>query len=132
VFLKEIKVNTSNESWSHYSLDDGTILKVKTVLISVFDDGNDQQGNPGFSLQSTNVFGAIPSTDLIGNDPLDKIEDLGFKEMDNPWNAYTLENGSILMIRPVLTQVSRPGTRDIRGIPLYGLQSQATVKITIC
>lgn len=129
--LKEINVNASNEKWSHYTLDDKTVIKVKTVLILVFDDGIDPQGNSKFSLQSVNVVGAIPPKELIGNDPLDKIEDIGFEVKDNPWNEYTLENGTSLMVRPTLSQVLRTGTRDQRGFPLYGIQSQVSVKFKI-
>ncbi len=127
--LKEIEIKTVNEKWSYYILDDKTILKIKTVLISVFDEGKDPQNNPMFVLQSVNVIGAIPPKELISKDPLDKIEDLEFTQKENPWNEYTLENGSILKIRPTLIQVTRIGTRDIYDIPLYRVQAQPTVKI---
>lgn len=129
--LNEIKVKTSNEKWSYYTLDDKTTLKVKTILISVFDEGLDPQGNLAFSLQSVNVVGAIPPSELIGNDPLDKIKEMDFEVKDNPWNEYTLENGLTLEVRPTLTEVTRTGSRDIRGIPLYSIQAQAAVKFQI-
>ncbi len=130
--LNETKVKTSNEKWSHYTLlDDNTTLKIKTVLISVFDEGFDPQGNPAYILQSVNVLGAIPPKELIGNDPLNEIKDMKFEIIDNPWNEYTLENDLVLMIRPTLTQVTRTGVRDIRGLPLYSIQAQATIKFQI-
>lgn len=31
------------ENWSYYDLDDGTVLKIKTILISVYDAGKAPQ-----------------------------------------------------------------------------------------
>lgn len=128
VVQKEIEIKNSKEIWSYYDLDDGTILKIKTILISVYDAGADLQGNPSINLQTTNVIGVTPQTDTF--EPLDENKDLQFKEKyDNPWNEYTLDNDYILMLKPIITQVDRTGKCDLRGIPLYIIQSQVAAKV---
>lgn len=128
VVQQEIEIKNSKENWSYYDLDDGTVLKIKTILISVYDAGKDPQGNPSINLQTANVIGATPQTDPF--EPCDEKKDIQFKEKhDNPWNEYTLDNDYVLMLKPTITQVDRTGNHDLRGIPLYIIQSQVTAKI---
>ena len=53
----QIDVNQSNEKWNEYLLEDGTVLKMKLVLKKVLrvDGEYDQEGNPVYVMQSTNV-----------------------------------------------------------------------------
>jgi len=74
------------------------------------------------------MLGVTPQTDTF--EPLDEKKDLQFKEKyDNPWNEYTLDNDYILMLKPIITQVNRTGKCDLRGIPLYIIQSQVAAKV---
>lgn len=52
-----IDVNQSSERWNEYFLEDGTVLKMKLVLKKVFrvDGEFDEEGNPVYVMQSTNV-----------------------------------------------------------------------------
>jgi hypothetical protein len=52
-----VDVNQSSERWNEYFLEDGTVLKMKLVLKKVFKvDGEfDEEGNPVYVMQSTNV-----------------------------------------------------------------------------
>lgn len=53
-----INVNQANEYFNQYFLEDGTVLKMKLVATKVFriDDRFDQEGNPIYFVQSTNVL----------------------------------------------------------------------------
>jgi len=53
-----VEINQANEYFNQYFLDDGTILKMKLVATKVFriDDRYDQEGNPVYFVQSTNVL----------------------------------------------------------------------------
>ncbi|MFH1692019.1 MAG: hypothetical protein ABIC68_05580 [Candidatus Omnitrophota bacterium] len=53
-----INVNQANEYFNQYFLEDGTVLKIKLVATKVFriDDRFDQEGNPIYFVQSTNVL----------------------------------------------------------------------------
>lgn len=52
-----IDVNSSQERWNEYLLEDGTVLKMKLVLKKVLKvEGEfDAEGNPVYVMQSTNV-----------------------------------------------------------------------------
>lgn len=52
-----VDVNQSGERWNEYFLEDGTVLKMKLVLKKVFKvEGEfDEEGNPVYVMQSTNV-----------------------------------------------------------------------------
>ena len=125
----EINVEKSDEKWNYYKLEDGTTLKVKIVLIKVIEEGKDPLTNPIFGLQSSNVIGVTSPADLIGNKPIDKIEDVRFTPLNDEWNEYKLNNGLTLMLKPALSLVSRIGERDPKGIPIYIIQAQPLVKI---
>jgi hypothetical protein len=52
-----IDVNQSNEYWNQYMLDDGTVIKMKLVATKVMrvDSKYDNEGNPLYVIQSTNI-----------------------------------------------------------------------------
>ena len=60
-----VDVNQSSERWNEYFLEDGTVLKMKLVLKKVFKvDGEfDEEGNPVYVMQSTNVTSVSASGD---------------------------------------------------------------------
>ena len=52
-----IDINQTNEYWNQYLLDDGTVIKMKLVATKVLrvDNKYDQEGNPLYIIQSTNI-----------------------------------------------------------------------------
>lgn len=65
-----VDVNHSSEKWNEYLLEDGTVLKMKLVLKKVFKvDGEfDEEGNPVYVMQSTNVTSINAPHDLKKKD----------------------------------------------------------------
>lgn len=55
-----VEVNQASEYFNQYFLEDGTVLKMKLVATKVFrvEDRFDQEGNPVYFVQSTNVISA--------------------------------------------------------------------------
>lgn len=52
-----IDVKTSNENWSSYELEDGSVLKVKQVLIKVIKlDEKDAEGKPIYITEAQPVI----------------------------------------------------------------------------
>lgn len=53
-----VNFQPGGEHWNEYLLEDGTVLKVKLVATEVIrvDDHYDNEGNPVYVLQSTNVL----------------------------------------------------------------------------
>lgn len=52
-----IDVNQTNEYWNQYLLDDGSVVKMKLVVTKVLriDNRYDNEGNPAYLVQSTNI-----------------------------------------------------------------------------
>lgn len=55
-----VEINQANEYFNQYFLEDGTVLKMKLVATKIFrlDGRFDQEGNPVYFVQSTNVLSA--------------------------------------------------------------------------
>ncbi len=66
VLATPIDVNQSGERWNEYFLEDGTVLKMKLVLKKVYkvDGEYDEEGNPVYVMQSTNVTTVSSPNDL--------------------------------------------------------------------
>lgn len=66
-----IDVNQSGEKWNEYLLEDGTVLKMKLVLKKVYrvDGEYDEEGNPVYVMQSTNVTSVSAPSDLKRKQP---------------------------------------------------------------
>lgn len=55
-----------DEHWNEYLLDDGSVVRVKLVLTEIIriDDAHDDQGNPVYALNSTNVVSVSAPDEL--------------------------------------------------------------------
>jgi len=53
-----VDINQASEYFNQYFMEDGTIVRMKLVATKVFriDDRYDQEGNPVYFVQSTNVL----------------------------------------------------------------------------
>lgn len=61
-----VDINQANEYFNQYFIEDGTVLKMKLVATKVFriDDRYDQEGNPIYFVQSTNVLSVNSPSNL--------------------------------------------------------------------
>ncbi|MDO8662693.1 MAG: hypothetical protein Q7K98_05690 [Candidatus Omnitrophota bacterium] len=61
-----VDINQTNEYWNQYLLDDGTVVKIKLVATKVLrvDSKYDNEGNPLYVIQSTNIT-AVNSPDNL-------------------------------------------------------------------
>lgn len=61
-----IRVNHANEAWNEYLLEDGSVLKLKTVITDVFRVENeyDPEGNPIYYVKSSNVMSVNAQDDI--------------------------------------------------------------------
>lgn len=132
---KYIDFKTLKDIWNEYKLEDGTIIKLKFVLIKIVKEAN------AFALNSQIITGAFPAPDLIGtpstgvyspDELAQSIEkkDLKFDTIKEDWTIYELEDGSKLSVKPILVSVSRTNKHDQHGEPIYAVQSQQIIKKT--
>ena len=59
----DIGINESSEKWSEFTLEDGTILRAKIVLLGAgrIDGEWDQEGNPVYVIKSHQVVTIVES-----------------------------------------------------------------------
>ena len=70
VEAEEVAINSSHENWNEYLLSDGSVVRVKLVVTEAVKvvDMYDQQGNPVYVVQSTNIM-SVSAPDEIRRDP---------------------------------------------------------------
>ena len=65
----EVEVESSSETWSQYSLTDGTKVKAKLVLLDVVRlDAFDESGEPLYQFQFQNIIGVVAPDTLKKKD----------------------------------------------------------------
>ena len=66
----EIPFQAGAEHWNEYLLNDGSVLKMKTITTEVLrlEDRYDNDGNPTYLLKSTNVL-AVSAPDELRRPP---------------------------------------------------------------
>ena len=66
VDAEHVETTQSHECWNEHLLDDGTVLKLKTVLTNVYrvEGQYDAEGNPVYIVQSTNVLSVSAPQEL--------------------------------------------------------------------
>ena len=134
-----VEVVSSKEDWSKYKLEDGTILKIRFILIKALRETNlDQFGNPVYHLNSQNIVGMVPLKSSFGT-PSPHItqeelsssishEDMKFEAIQEPWNDYELADGTKVRVKLVLSMVSKTDKYESHGEPVYLVNSQPIIK----
>lgn len=63
----EVPVEETTERWSDATLEDGTVLRVKTTVLSAtrISDQWDQEGNPQYLVKSTPVVMIVSSPEKL-------------------------------------------------------------------
>lgn len=126
---------TSVEEWSEYILEDGTILRIKTVPLKIRFDGK------GHLLNSTHCLASFSPEELRGAPSFKPVDELNFRDKvdksdmkfeakNEPWNEYELDDGigTKLFIKTVILQVSKTNMYDSYGDPIYWVNHQTLTK----
>lgn len=138
--VRELEFKVVKEDWFVYKLADDSILKVKPVLVRVFE--TDQVGPDGkrtllfvgqnvVAVRSPEKLKGTPTLPLPPPTEALKMvkEEVEITETlyDPGWNVYELENGERVKMKIVITHVYRvKGLYTETGDPYYVIQS-ATV-----
>jgi hypothetical protein len=139
--MRELDFKTIREEWVHVHLEDGTVIRFKSVLTRVFDTGQrDPIGEVIYRIDSQNVVVARAPDELKGqpSEFIPPIHEIAKKKkptavkiraiVGDEWNEYELEDGSRIRIKTVITKVLRlDGYFDAYGNPIYVIQSQMVV-----
>jgi hypothetical protein len=124
---EDIDFDVIKEVWNFYKIDDGTILKIKMVLLRVIQDP-DPLGNLKTGTLINTIIAPIPPKELRNKQKLEPKFDMGFSTMKEDWNEYDINDGTILKIKPTIAQIDRTDKLDPRGEPLYVVNMQPFIK----
>jgi len=135
------------EEWNKYKLEDGTIIKMKFVLISVMmeksleefvKEAKERKGTKvgmGVVVQSRNVMGVEAPKKLRGQpsgtyshqDLQASIikRDMDFEVITEKRNEYKLENGITIKVKSSPLEISKTSKYDQQGLPIYIVNSTA-------
>ena len=123
----DVDFKTGKEDWNKYQLEDGTILKLKIILMRIVEE-TDSGGNKGYSFGWSNVISATPQKEFVGKIQT-PVEDMKFEKIHEEPNEYELASGEKLTLIPHITMISRANTLDQRGEPVYTIQMVPALKL---
>jgi len=140
--LQELDFRTIREEWINIQLEDGTVIRFKTVLVRVFETGEIDPitGEPKYAVEGQNIV-VVRAPDELKGEPSDfipPIQEIVKKKKPteikikgitgDEWNEYELETGKKIRAKPVIIKVLRiDDYYDRHGNPLYIVQSQTVV-----
>lgn len=141
--VTEIPFETPAEHWNEYLVDDGSVIKLKTITGEILriDGEYDTEGNPLYLVKSTNVVTvSAPEKprEVRGrrlrtryeNQLVDAIE-IPFQTGAEFWSEYQLKDGSAIKLKTVTTEILRiEGQRDAEGNFIYIVKSRNIVTIS--
>jgi hypothetical protein len=125
-----VDIVSSTESWSMYRLADGTILKVRDIMIKAIRlPSFDPQGNPVYNINSNTINGVVSPKSVLGKEspPFTQEElsksvvepNMKFDVIQEPWNRYVLADGTEIETQVALETVSKTDKNGYYGEPIY-------------
>jgi hypothetical protein len=138
---KLIDFRAIEEPWNLYKLKDDTLVKTRFILITTIFEGVDEALGPKYSINSDTVIGIIAPQSLMSKpseksytleERVDAIEqELAFEVVKEEWSKYEFDDGATFKAKPVLTKVARTSLYDSRGQPIYLVNTQPIVDISV-
>ncbi len=127
-----------SEDYSRYTVQDGSILKVKIVVRKIHRSAEkNAQGYPdAFGIDSMNAIAAIVPPTLkrsptVG--PIDLRVEVGqemkFDPQEEKWQEYITNEGYKVLVKPVVTKVIRYNKFNEYGEPIYSANVQAITNV---
>lgn len=126
--VHEIEIIEDKENWNYYKIADGTVIKLKFVLLRLFAKENGSSLPKDYALNATPVMCTITPPDIVSSN-LGEAFDLSFDVQKETWSEYKLANGCTFFLKPTIIQVDRTNNKDPAGAPIYNIQSQPIPKI---
>lgn len=137
-----VDIVSEKEDWSKYRLTDGTVLKVRAVLIKAIRLSSfDQQGKPIYDLNTQTITGTVPDKSILGKQSASFTQEelsssivnsnIGFEVIQEPWNSYKLSDGTEIEVKTVLSAVSKSSKHAAYGEPIFMVNSSISIKTNI-
>lgn len=122
------------EPWNKYELADGTIVKIKAVVMRVRKQQTTEAGkttvNYNFDLQTLAVSiseeKGAPDTRVYTPADLQGAvvkSDIRYTTVSEEWNEYVTDDGARIRLKVTLTRVSKTSLFDKNGDPIYVVEN---------
>jgi len=129
-----IEFDVEKEDWGFLKLEDGAILKIKFVLISLkkINDNYDANGQVLVGSLLPKSLRGPPSQTMYSEEELRRSivnYDVKFEVLKQAQSIYNLSDGNKVYINLVVTQVMKTDKYNSRGEQIYIVNSVQAVKI---
>jgi hypothetical protein len=123
-----------HEGYSEYSLEDGTIIRARAVLLKVIKENNNLKLNErtfAVSFSPKSMKGSASPSILPPDEIVKSIkkQNMEFESLGENWNEYELSTGETIKMKALLVGASLTSTYDENGDPIYAVQIQTIHRI---
>jgi len=134
-----LEFETVREDWNEYKIEDGTLLRIKFVMIKIL--RREIPGGYDFRFNSNTIIGihspeiGEPTNERYTLEELSKSivkTDMEFKPLNKEeiWNKYVIKkDGSEIMVKIEITNIIKTNKYDEYGDPIYQIQTQPIFKM---
>lgn len=136
--IRAIEFEILKEPWNKYEIQDGSTLKIRTILKKVERIKNENQVKFNIDVHTLTVIHANPK--LKGNPNKRSISpaeiqktiekrDMRYNTLAQEFNEYQLDDGVKIKIYTNVTNISRSSLKERTGDPLYSVQASNQIDI---
>lgn len=138
---KDLDFKVLKEDWNVYGSSDGSIIKVRFVLLKVIkttEYGPD--GEPVYGFASQNIIACKSPKNLMGRPTTppptqerlasEEMTEVAFTSKTENWNEYLVEDGTRLRIKLVVAKIKRTKFFDPMGYPVYNVVASTVTSVT--
>jgi len=137
---KNLDFEVIKERWGKYTLDDGSVLKVRFILTNI--KTWTENGNKKYNANNQVIQTVLCAERLIGepskaaftSEVLQKNiekDDLSFDQLETPVNEYILDDGTKLKLFPQVIKVARSSLKNNLGEPIYMVTTNVTINYNL-
>ena len=135
---KPLDFEVTSEPWNKYEVNDGTILKFKYVMKTIFRTMKDNKANYTGEGQPLSVV--IPTDNLRGEPDKNTYnteqlkasiekDEMSYRTVAEEWNEYRVDDGAVLRIKATVMKVSRTTKYDKNGNPIYLVDNNIMIQV---
>lgn len=143
-FPKEVELDFEiiREPWNKYSLNDGTHIKSRYILIKLKKkEPTSETEKPSIGVEGRNVVVTYnvpqnlkgpPSKHIYPPEELRKSivqDDIRYTTIYEEWNEYIAEDGTRIRVKQTMTRVGRTDKADKNGDPIYFVDHSIMVDV---
>ena len=136
--VRAIDFDIVKEPWNKYEIQDGSVLKIRTILMKVERILENKQFKFNMETQTLTVIHA--GSDLKGKPnpkPVSNLEiqqaiekpNMRYNTIAQEFNEYALDDGTMIKIYTHVTNISRSTLKNKSGDPIYSVMSSNQVDI---